>query len=110
MDRGEHTEIDGATTVVGVIGDAVRVSLSPRLQNAAFAALGLNWCYVGFRVPRERALAAAMAVEMYADSRAMPLLTTALAQVPDEVVGAVLTEMRLLAPGVAAAVEPAGVA
>ena len=58
MDRGEHTEIDGATTVVGVIGDAVRGSLSPRLHNAAFAALGLNWVYVGFRVPRDRLEAA----------------------------------------------------
>ncbi len=58
IDRGDHTEIDGATTVVGVIGDAVRGSLSPRLHNAAFAALGLNWCYVGFRVPRDRLEAA----------------------------------------------------
>jgi shikimate dehydrogenase len=48
------TGIDGTTTVVGVIGDAVRGSLSPRLQNAAFAALGLNWCYVAFPVTRDR--------------------------------------------------------
>jgi shikimate dehydrogenase len=32
----------------------VRGSLSPRLQNAAFAALGLNWCYVAFQVTRGR--------------------------------------------------------
>ncbi len=64
----------------------------------------------GFRAARERALAAAMAVEMYGDSRAMPLLTQALAQVSDEVAGAVFAEMRLLAPGVAASVVPAGVA
>ncbi len=52
--RGDGTEIDGATTVVGLIGDAVRASLSPRMHNAAFAALGLNWVYVAFPVPRAR--------------------------------------------------------
>ena len=51
---GNHTEIEGTTTVVGIIGDAVRGSLSPRLHNAAFAALGLNWCYVAFPVTRDR--------------------------------------------------------
>ena len=39
-----------ATTVVGVIGDPVAHSLSPRLHNAAFAALGLDWVSVGFPV------------------------------------------------------------
>ena len=48
------TGIDGTTTVVGIIGDAVRGSLSPRFHNAAFAALGLNWCYVAFQVTRDR--------------------------------------------------------
>jgi shikimate dehydrogenase len=51
--RRDATGIDGATTVVGIIGDSVRGSLSPRLQNAAFAALGLSWCYVAFPVTRE---------------------------------------------------------
>ncbi|TMI80258.1 MAG: shikimate dehydrogenase, partial [Bacillati bacterium ANGP1] len=46
--------IDGTTTVVGLIGDAVRGSLSPRFHNAAFAALGLDWCYVPFQVARDR--------------------------------------------------------
>lgn len=50
----EGTEIDGATTVAGLIGDTVRGSLSPRLHNAAFTASGLNWCYVAFAVPRDR--------------------------------------------------------
>ena len=40
-----------ATTVVGVIGAPVAHSLSPRLHNAAFAALGLDWVSVGFPVP-----------------------------------------------------------
>jgi shikimate dehydrogenase len=52
------TGIDGATTIVGLIGDAVQGSLSPRFQNAAFAALGLNWCYVAFQVSRDRLEAA----------------------------------------------------
>ncbi len=57
-DPGRYAEgptgIDGTTTVVGIIGDPVRGSPSPRLHNAAFAALGLNWCYVAFQVPRDR--------------------------------------------------------
>lgn len=43
--------ITGATRVAGVIGDPVRHSLSPRLHNAAYAALGLDWVYVAFEVP-----------------------------------------------------------
>jgi shikimate dehydrogenase len=37
--------IDGSTRLVGLIGDPVSGSLSPRMQNAAFAARGLNWAY-----------------------------------------------------------------
>lgn len=40
------TEIRGTTTLVGIIGWPVWHSLSPRLQNAGFAALGLDWAYV----------------------------------------------------------------
>lgn len=43
--------ISAATTVVGVIGDPVAHSLSPKLHNAAFGELGLDWVSVGFRVP-----------------------------------------------------------
>lgn len=39
---------------MGLIGGAVRGSLSPRIHNAAFAALGLNWCYAAFPVPSDR--------------------------------------------------------
>lgn len=38
--------ISGATRLVGLIGDPVTDSLSPRMQNAAFAARGLDWVYV----------------------------------------------------------------
>jgi shikimate dehydrogenase len=39
-----------ASKVVGVIGDPVSHSLSPRLHNAAFDAMGLDWVSVAFRV------------------------------------------------------------
>lgn len=42
----------GATRVAGIIGDPVRHSLSPVIHNAAFTALGLDWVYVAFPVPR----------------------------------------------------------
>ena len=37
--------------VAAVIGDPVSHSLSPRLHNAAFTALGLDWLYVACHVP-----------------------------------------------------------
>jgi shikimate dehydrogenase len=42
--------IEGTTTLVGLIGDPVSGSLSPRMQNAAFAARGLDWAYVPLHV------------------------------------------------------------
>jgi shikimate dehydrogenase len=39
-------EISGTTRLVGIIGWPVAHSLSPRMHNAAFAALGLDWAYV----------------------------------------------------------------
>lgn len=47
-------EITGKTKVVGVIGDPVEHSRSPQMHNAAFEALGLNYVYVPFHVPRGR--------------------------------------------------------
>lgn len=44
-------EIDAQTILVGLIGDPVAHSLSPRMHNAAFDALQMNWRYVAFRVP-----------------------------------------------------------
>ncbi|MCX6412515.1 MAG: shikimate dehydrogenase [Actinobacteria bacterium] len=38
--------ISGTTRLLGVIGDPVAHSRSPRMQNAALQALGLNWAYV----------------------------------------------------------------
>ena len=45
--------IDGETRLVGLIGWPVAESLSPRMQNAAFAARGLNWAYVALAVAPE---------------------------------------------------------
>ncbi|HEV7862774.1 MAG TPA: shikimate dehydrogenase [Acidimicrobiia bacterium] len=54
--------VSGLTRVVGVIGDPVAHSLSPTLHNAAFEALGLDWVYVAFPVPRGRGAGAVAAV------------------------------------------------
>jgi shikimate dehydrogenase len=50
--------IGGGTRLVGLIGDPVSGSLSPRMQNAAFAARGLDWAYVPLPVVAERLEAA----------------------------------------------------
>jgi len=47
-------EISGATRLVGLIGWPVERSLSPRMHNAAFAELGLDWAYVPLPTPPER--------------------------------------------------------
>ena len=39
-------EPTGKTQIVGVIGWPVGHSVSPAMHNAAFAALGLDWCYL----------------------------------------------------------------
>jgi shikimate dehydrogenase len=40
--------------MVALLGHPVEHSLSPRMQNAAFAALALDWVYVALDVPPER--------------------------------------------------------
>jgi shikimate dehydrogenase len=45
--------ISGETRLVGLLGDPVSQSLSPLMQNAAFAARGLDWAYVPLLVTRE---------------------------------------------------------
>jgi shikimate 5-dehydrogenase len=46
--------ISGETRLVGLLGDPVAGSLSPLMQNAAFAARGLDWAYVPLPVKGER--------------------------------------------------------
>lgn len=47
-------DISGSTRLVGLLGWPVEQSLSPRMQNAAFAAAGLDWAYVPLPTPPER--------------------------------------------------------
>jgi shikimate dehydrogenase len=46
--------ITASTRLVALLGHPVGHSLSPRMQNAAFAALALDWAYVALDVPPER--------------------------------------------------------
>jgi len=46
--------ISGETRLVGLLGDPVSQSLSPLMQNAAFAARGLDWAYVALAVTPEQ--------------------------------------------------------
>jgi shikimate dehydrogenase len=45
--------IRGTTKITGIFGCPVGHSLSPCMQNAAFQALALDYCYVPFEVPPE---------------------------------------------------------
>lgn len=46
--------ITATTRLVALLGHPVSHSLSPRMHNAAFAALALDWAYVALDVPPER--------------------------------------------------------
>ena len=46
--------ISGSTRLIALLGHPVAHSFSPRMQNAAFAALALDYAYVAFDVPPER--------------------------------------------------------
>jgi shikimate dehydrogenase len=46
-----HWAMHGSTKTYCIIGDPIHHSLSPAMQNAAFAALSLNCTYIAFRVP-----------------------------------------------------------
>lgn len=48
----------GSTRLTGVMGDPIAHTRSPAMHNAAFAALGLDWCYVPLHVTPERLEAA----------------------------------------------------
>ena len=52
----------GATRLCAVIGDPVRHSQSPRLHNAAYAALGLDRIYVALEVPAGHGRAAVRSI------------------------------------------------
>ncbi|HET9673813.1 MAG TPA: hypothetical protein VFP31_03320 [Gaiellaceae bacterium] len=46
--------ITAATRLVALLGHPVAQSLSPKMHNAAFAALALDWAYVALDVPPEQ--------------------------------------------------------
>jgi shikimate dehydrogenase len=48
---GCMTDVSGSTKLVGLLRWPARHSLSPRMQNAAFAALDLDWAYVALPTP-----------------------------------------------------------
>ena len=48
------SELRGTTTLVGLLAWPTSHSLSPPMQNAGFAALGLDWAYVPLPTPPER--------------------------------------------------------
>lgn len=50
---GFQSLISGKTQLVGLIGWPTSHSVSPAMHNAAFAELGLEWCYVPLPVPTE---------------------------------------------------------
>lgn len=50
-----NAAISGKTKIVGLIGWPTGHSVSPKMHNAAFAELGLDWCYVPLPVPVEPA-------------------------------------------------------
>lgn len=43
----------GKTRICGIIGDPIEHTMSPVMHNAAFARMGIDYCYVPFRVSRE---------------------------------------------------------
>ena len=63
MAQAKH-EIEGTTRVVGIFGDPVEHSLSPRMHNAAFRELGLDFVYVPLRVRGDRIGEAVEAVRL----------------------------------------------
>ncbi len=48
------TDINAATTLVGLFGWPVTHSISPQMHNAAFVTRQMNWRYLAFAVPPER--------------------------------------------------------
>jgi len=72
--------------VCAVLGDPVEHSLSPRLHNAGYAALGLPFVYVAFRVPAgggAAAVAALRALHLAGANVTMPLKEEVVAAADD---------------------------
>jgi shikimate dehydrogenase len=82
--------VSGTTRVVALIGHPVAGSLSPRMQNAAFAARGLDWVYVALDVEpaRLREALAGLAALGFAGANVTIPHKEGVAELCDEVDGA----------------------
>src|SRR5207247_9027147 len=58
QERARIRVIGGSTRLVALLGQPVAGSLSPRMQNAAFAARALDWAYLACEVAPEGLAAA----------------------------------------------------
>jgi shikimate dehydrogenase len=78
--------ISSGTRLVALLGHPVAHSLSPRMQNTAFAARGLDWAYVALDVPPERLAAAVhgLAAASFAGANVTAPHKLAAAQLCDE--------------------------
>jgi hypothetical protein len=107
-----HPGDAGVLAVAARIGGRLALSRamewSIRLRQDGFAAHCTLVSLAGSagRAPRERVLAAALCVELFSDPRAAAQLAAALDALPGDEAAAVLEQIRLLAPGVAATAEP----
>ena len=74
--------LSSETRLVGLLGDPISHSLSPRMQNAAFAARALDWAYLPLRVPPdrlERAVGALVALDFAGANVTIPHKTAVVA-------------------------------
>ena len=81
--------LSGKTRLVGLIGNPVSHSLSPRMQNAAFVACKLDWAYVLLPVQAERleAAVAGLVALGFAGANVTIPYKTAVAKLCDEAEG-----------------------
>ena len=54
--------ISGTTTLLGLIGTPVEHSKSPAMYNHCFQKFGLDWAYLAFNIPQEKAGDAVQAI------------------------------------------------
>jgi shikimate dehydrogenase len=88
------------TEVVALLGHPVAHSLSPRMQNAAFAARGLDWTFVALDVPPERLEEAVRGLDALGFAGAN--VTTPHKQAVARIVGSDLPSVNTLVAGRAA--------
>ena len=95
------------THVVALIGHPVSHSLSPRMQNAAFAARGLDWTYVALDVEPDRLEAAVRGLDALGFAGAN--VTAPFKQDVARILGGELPSVNTILPGGAAASTDAAI-